>query len=41
MKAKQPPSGERWLHEIKHDGFRLIARKDRERVNRARRRVIE
>jgi ATP-dependent DNA ligase len=26
------PSGELWLHEIKHDGFRIIARKDGERV---------
>jgi ATP-dependent DNA ligase len=25
--APQPPSGEVWLHEIKHDGFRVIARK--------------
>jgi ATP-dependent DNA ligase len=25
--APQPPSGEDWVHEIKHDGFRLIARK--------------
>jgi bifunctional non-homologous end joining protein LigD len=24
--APQPPSGELWLHEIKHDGFRVIAR---------------
>jgi bifunctional non-homologous end joining protein LigD len=31
-KAQQPPSGELWLHEIKHDGFRVIARKDGERV---------
>jgi bifunctional non-homologous end joining protein LigD len=30
--APQPPSGEQWLHEIKHDGFRVIARKDDERV---------
>jgi ATP-dependent DNA ligase len=30
--APQPPSGEEWLHEIKHDGFRVIARKDGERV---------
>jgi ATP-dependent DNA ligase len=30
--ASQPPSGEEWLHEIKHDGFRVIARKDGERV---------
>jgi ATP-dependent DNA ligase len=31
-KAPQPPSGDAWLHEIKHDGFRLIARKDGDRV---------
>src|SRR6202790_1644994 len=30
--APQPPSGGAWLHEIKHDGFRVIARKDGERV---------
>jgi len=28
-KAQQPPSGEAWLHEIKHDGFRVIARFER------------
>ena len=26
--AKAPPSGAGWLHEIKHDGFRILARKD-------------
>jgi ATP-dependent DNA ligase len=31
-KAPRPPSGALWLHEIKHDGFRVIARKDGERV---------
>jgi ATP-dependent DNA ligase len=30
--APQAPSGEHWLHEIKHDGFRVIARKNGERV---------
>jgi ATP-dependent DNA ligase len=25
--AKQPPSGPGWIHEVKHDGFRLIARR--------------
>jgi len=25
--APEPPSGEGWLHEIKHDGFRVVARK--------------
>jgi bifunctional non-homologous end joining protein LigD len=32
MKAPKPPSGALWLHEIKHDGFRVIARKDGPRV---------
>ena len=31
-KADTLPSGGLWLHEIKHDGFRIIARKDGERV---------
>ena len=30
--APQAPSGDEWLHEIKHDGFRVIARKDGTRV---------
>ena len=32
MKAPQPPSGAVWLHEIKWDGFRVIARKIGKRV---------
>src|SRR5262252_1813262 len=31
-KTDKLPSGSRWLHEIKHDGFRIIARKDGQRV---------
>ena len=31
-KAPHPPTGELWLHEIKHDGFRIIARKNGHRV---------
>jgi bifunctional non-homologous end joining protein LigD len=31
-KATEPPSGPLWLHEIKHDGFRVIARKDAKRI---------
>jgi bifunctional non-homologous end joining protein LigD len=27
-KAQQPPTGEAWLHEIKHDGFRMLVRRD-------------
>ena len=26
--ADKPPSGSNWIHEIKHDGFRLMARRD-------------
>ena len=26
--AERAPSGPLWLHEIKHDGYRIIARKD-------------
>jgi ATP-dependent DNA ligase len=32
IKTDKLPSGGLWLHEIKHDGFRIIARKDGERV---------
>ena len=31
-RTAQPPSGAEWLHEIKHDGFRVIARKVGKRV---------
>ena len=31
-KTDKLPSGSQWLHEIKHDGFRIIARKDGQRV---------
>jgi bifunctional non-homologous end joining protein LigD len=30
--APQPPYGSMWLHEIKHDGFRVIARKEGKRI---------
>ncbi len=26
--AKRPPAGPNWIHEIKHDGFRIMARRD-------------
>jgi ATP-dependent DNA ligase len=26
--AKQPPTGPGWIHEFKHDGFRIIAQRD-------------
>jgi bifunctional non-homologous end joining protein LigD len=30
--ARVPPSGPGWLHEIKHDGYRLICRLEGRRV---------
>jgi bifunctional non-homologous end joining protein LigD len=30
--AKNPPTGPGWIHEIKHDGFRIIAQKNGDRV---------
>jgi bifunctional non-homologous end joining protein LigD len=32
IKTTRLPFGGQWLHEIKHDGFRIIARKDGPRV---------
>src|ERR1700722_1824844 len=32
-RAPQPPSRGRWIHEIKHDGYRLIVRRVGERVS--------
>jgi bifunctional non-homologous end joining protein LigD len=31
-KASAPPSGPEWVHEIKHDGFRLLVRREGPRV---------
>ena len=31
-KAARPPSGPLWVHEIKHDGYRLMVRRDGARV---------
>jgi bifunctional non-homologous end joining protein LigD len=31
-RSKLPPSGPQWVHEIKHDGYRIIARKIGDRV---------
>ena len=27
-RADRPPSGPGWIHEIKHDGFRMMVRRD-------------
>src|SRR5438874_10897944 len=31
-KTAKPPSGPLWVHEIKHDGFRLMVRREGSRV---------
>jgi ATP-dependent DNA ligase len=31
-RAVTPPTGDDWVHEIKHDGFRIVARRDGGRV---------
>jgi bifunctional non-homologous end joining protein LigD len=31
-RARTPPTGERWVHEVKFDGYRLLARRVGERV---------
>jgi len=30
--SKHAPTGSEWVHEIKHDGYRLIVRRDGDRV---------
>ncbi len=30
--AQKPPAGADWIHEIKHDGFRILARREASRV---------
>ena len=32
-RATRPPSGLLWVHEIKHDGYRLMVRRDGARVH--------
>jgi bifunctional non-homologous end joining protein LigD len=31
-RADTPPTGSGWIHEIKHDGFRILARRESDRV---------
>jgi bifunctional non-homologous end joining protein LigD len=40
-RAANPPAGPEWLHEIKHDGFRMIARRDGERARLISRRGLD
>src|SRR4051812_33171301 len=40
-KADRPPSGPQWVHEVKHDGFRLMVRRDGARVRCFTRNLID
>jgi ATP-dependent DNA ligase len=40
-RAPSPPPGPDWLHEIKHDGFRMVAVRDGERVRLISRRGLD
>jgi ATP-dependent DNA ligase len=40
-KAARPPTGKPWVHEIKHDGYRLMVRRDGSRVRCFNRRPIQ
>jgi ATP-dependent DNA ligase len=31
-RANTPPAGHGWIHEIKHDGFRILARREGDRI---------
>jgi bifunctional non-homologous end joining protein LigD len=39
--APSPPSGPEWLHEIKHDGYRMLAHQDGARVRLMSRRGLD
>ena len=39
--APSPPVGPEWLHEIKHDGYRMLALRDGERVRLLSRRGLD
>ena len=32
VEREKPPTGAEWIHEIKHDGYRMIVRKEGENV---------
>src|SRR5215471_4075115 len=39
--APSPPAGPEWLHEIKHDGYRMLAHRDGARVRLISRRGLD
>jgi hypothetical protein len=41
VEREKPPTGPGWIHEIKHDGYRMIVRRDGERVRLYSRKAID
>jgi hypothetical protein len=41
VEREAPPAGADWVHEIKHDGYRMIVRRDGERVRLFSRKAID
>ena len=41
VEQHQPPAGPEWVHEIKHDGYRMIVRRDGDRVRLYSRKAID
>ena len=41
VERKKPPTGAEWIHEIKHDGYRMIIRKEGENVRLYSRKAID
>ena len=39
--AREPPAGPGWIHEIKHDGFRILARKAARMLGKAKKVTID
>jgi ATP-dependent DNA ligase len=41
VECEAPPSGADWVHEIKHDGYRMLVRRDGEHVRLFSRKAID
>jgi len=41
VEREAPPSGADWVHEIKHDGYRMLVRRDGEHVRLFSRKAID
>jgi ATP-dependent DNA ligase len=41
VEREKPPTGPEWIHEIKHDGYRMIVRRDGDNVRLYSREAID